>query len=240
MRVGAFQMLILSVLLYGSVFVASNWLADKLSADWIVGAMMLFYVLSVAFFVFFYKGKDRTPLFLPDRVSSRKCLYFLPMISVIAVNLLFTEQGVLKAGDFMLMLAVAVGEELFFRLCPFVVFGERRPLLCVLLPSALFSAMHLVNLISTDDVYFVMLQTATAFAVGLCFSLSVLITKRVGACILLHVLINITGMGERLYGFYAAGIVSAMICFLYAARLFCVALPQPKNKTTTYKERNKT
>lgn len=219
-RVNAFLMLVLSVLLYGSTYVASSCLAQLLCADWIVGAMMLSYVLSIVFLAFFYKNKDRTPLLFPDSQSSKKCLYFLPMCPAVISNVFFVDRGTMSVGSFMLILAVSAGEELLFRYYLLGALGKRGAVFGALLSSALFSVMHLANLLSNSDIAFVLLQAVTAFAIGLCFSLTVVITKRVGVCILIHFLINLSGMGELRVGWHAASAVCIGVYLLYALHLF--------------------
>jgi len=213
-------MLVLSVILYGSIYVASSCLAQLLCADWIVGAMMLSYVLSIVFLAFFHKHKDRTPLLFPDRRSSKECLYYLPLCLTVLSNAFFVDRVALSVGSFMLMLAAAIGEELLFRYYLPGTFGKRGSLFGVLSSSVLFSVMHLANLLSNNDVAFVLLQAGTAFALGLCFSLTVVNTKRIGVCILIHFLINLTGSGELRVGWHAASALCIGVYLLYALRLF--------------------
>ena len=114
----------------------------------------------------------------------------------------------------------AVAEELFFR--SFLQNYLRgkcggREILSAFLVNILFAASHVMNLFSYATLAYAAVQTLCAFGVGFSLSAVYVRTGKIGICILIHLLINLTGIfvGFRLSPIEAA--VYAAVAFAYLA-----------------------
>lgn len=140
--------------------------------------------------------------------ENRRALVCLIPAAVIAVNNfpiigLFTGAAVVDAGfpdGFLLVLqSAAVGwfEELAFRgfLFPHVLrsFRGRSAVLPTVLSSAVFAAVHLVNLVSGMSPAAVLLQTGYSFLIGGMCAVVLLKTRCIWFCVILHSLYNLGG-----------------------------------------------
>lgn len=97
-----------------------------------------------------------------------------------------------------LLIFVAVAEELFFRglLLRELLFSFRvKPILAGTIVSALFGALHLMNVFSYASLTYAIVQGLCAFAVGFNLAASYYRFKSIVPCILVHALINITSIG---------------------------------------------
>ncbi len=96
-----------------------------------------------------------------------------------------------------LVLFGAVCEELFFRSFFQNQLRERwgiRPLPAVIFVNILFAAAHVVNVFSYATISYVFFQMVAAFCVGVSLSAVYEKTGKIGYCILIHILINGTGL----------------------------------------------
>lgn len=97
-----------------------------------------------------------------------------------------------------LLIFVAVAEELFFRglLLRELLFSFRiKPILAGTIVSALFGALHLMNVFSYASLTYAIVQGLCAFAVGFDLAAIYCRFKSIVPCILVHALINITSIG---------------------------------------------
>lgn len=97
-----------------------------------------------------------------------------------------------------LLIFVAVAEELFFRglLLRELLFSFRvKPILAGTIVSAVFGALHLMNVFSYASLTYAIVQGLCAFAVGFDLAAIYYRFKSVVPCILVHALINITSIG---------------------------------------------
>lgn len=139
----------------------------------------------------------------------RALLWSLPCLAVALAN--FPYAALIRGtavvvrtdllGLFLLKcLSIALSEELFFRalLLPFLkgLFASRRRglLASVLLSSAAFALMHLVNLLFGVGLGATLLQVGYTFLLGGMFAVMLLETKNVWLCTLTHFLFDVGGM----------------------------------------------
>ena len=97
-----------------------------------------------------------------------------------------------------LLILVAVAEELFFRdlLLRELLFSfQVKPILAGIIVSAVFGALHLMNVFSYASLTYAIVQGLCAFAVGFDLAAIYYRFKSVVPCILVHALINITSIG---------------------------------------------
>ena len=135
-------------------------------------------------------------------MKSRGCRVTFPLALFPLVHLFlaaFSNESTVEVAPETLGLVLfgAVCEELFFRSFLQNQLRERfviRPLWIAILVNLLFAAAHVVNAVSYATAPYVVLQTVTAFGVGLSLSAVYERTGKIGYCILIHTLINATGL----------------------------------------------
>lgn len=97
-----------------------------------------------------------------------------------------------------LLIFVAVAEELFFRglLLRELLFSfQVKPILAGIIVSAVFGALHLMNVFSYASLTYAIVQGLCAFAVGFDLAAIYYRFKNIVPCILIHALINVTSIG---------------------------------------------
>ena len=97
-------------------------------------------------------------------------------------------------------IATALLEEILFRALVLPFFMERfeknkyRALVSVLISSALFALIHLVNLFFGAGVGETMLQVGYTFLIGCMLAVMMLKTENIWLCVIVHALFNVGGM----------------------------------------------
>lgn len=144
----------------------------------------------------------------PRRGLLRALLWCIPCFLVAAANFPFSAlirgAAVIERTDLLWLfllkcLSIAWMEEIFFRallvpVCMERFQGKRAPLFSVLFSSALFALMHLLNLFFGANVGSVMLQVGYTFLIGCMLAVTLLKTRNVWLCVLIHFLFDIGGM----------------------------------------------
>lgn len=146
---------------------------------------------------------------LSFRTSQRALLTFLPCMAVAINNFpfitFFTGRAHVDASApyvalyALVCLSVGFFEEMAFRGCIFtVILGRRgkRPIdifISIVLSSAVFGAVHLVNLFTGASPVAVLLQVGYSFLIGGMCSVILIKTGNVWYCVLLHAVYNFTG-----------------------------------------------
>ena len=145
---------------------------------------------------------------LKPRWRARHFLWSIPCFVVAVVNFPFSAliggAAVIERPDliwlFLLSCAsIALLEEIFFRaiLLPFLMErlqnGRYRVILSVLISSALFALMHLVNLFFGAGFGETALQVGYTFLIGCMLAVTLLKTKNVWLCVIIHAVFNIGG-----------------------------------------------
>lgn len=124
-----------------------------------------------------------------------------------------------------LLIFVAVAEELFFRglLLRELLFSFRvKPILAGTIVSAIFGALHLMNVFSYANLTYAIVQGLCAFAVGFDLAAIYCKFKSIVPCIMIHSLINITsiGLGNDVNKLSLTGLEASV--FLVVAVLYLV------------------
>lgn len=162
----------------------------------VVGAVAaVLWICDLGFSLF--RGRGKGALFaLPFLIVA---IDNLPIVSLCRGTATLTASGGTVALFAVHCIAVGVFEELVFRglIFPLVLrraAPTKKGILCaVLLSSALFGAVHLVNLFSSSPVA-VLMQVGYSFLVGCMCAVVLLLTRNVFACAGLHALYNFCGM----------------------------------------------
>ena len=148
-------------------------------------------------------GKTFTP-----KWSGAQLLWSVPCLLVAIVNFpfaaLISGTAVIERTDLIWLfllkcVSIALVEEIFFRALLLPLFMERLQknrhavLISVLLTSALFAVMHLINLFFGAGIGETMLQVGYTFLIGCMLAVMLLKTKNIWLCIITHALFDFGG-----------------------------------------------
>lgn len=140
--------------------------------------------------------------------SGKHLLWSIPCFLVAIVNFPFTAliggAAVINRWDLLWLFllkcaAIALLEEVFFRALLVPLFTERfkenryRILITVVVTSAVFALMHLINLFFGLGVGAVFLQVGYTFLIGCMLAVMLIYTKNVWLCVLVHFVFDIGG-----------------------------------------------
>ncbi len=160
-----------------------------------------------------------TCIFFLLMTRSKRVLYAKPMLKatltvlpcmLIAINnfpfiAFFTGKATIDGSarsvfTFVLVcLCVGLFEELAFRGCVFTAILQRRGkkpvdvFLAILLSSAVFAVIHLLNLFEGASVGYVILQVGYSFLIGAMCSVILVKTRNIWYCVILHAVYNFAG-----------------------------------------------
>ncbi len=208
-------MIFVWIFLYGGAYVLGEYLSERVGQTHCVTAFAVL-LFAVAFAVYSQR-KSRRKLCPPYtlQTTSKSLLALTPLLCFPLGNLL-TVRGEGNAYSYLLLLSVAIVEELFFRGYLLGYFRERTRT-GALVSSAVFALCHLVN-IGKATLAFVAMQTASAFAVGLCFCALTLRYKSLLLPTLLHIAINLTGAGSVAHqAWWYASVTACSLLYLFYA-----------------------
>ncbi len=143
------------------------------------------------------------------KTTFKKMLVFLPCMAVAVNNFpfipFFSKQAYINSsvGDILLYALVCLGvgffEEMAFRGCIFTVIlrrvsGKRADVfLAIALSSAVFGAVHLVNVFVGASLGGVLLQVGYSFLIGAMCSVVLVKTGNIWYCVVLHAVYNFAG-----------------------------------------------
>ena len=185
-------MLFFWIFLYGLILTAVNAAASL----WMRSILLAGYVL--AFLSWIRKtGSAKQAGLMPMAWGCwEDVAYLLPLLLFPVYNLLFRSGPFPPGAIWLEMLSVCLVEELFFRGFLLSWFQRKGIPGSILFVSLAFSAMHLVNCVSTADGQYVFLQAVSSFFVSICYCAVTLRWGSVLPCVAAHFLTNIFGTGE--------------------------------------------
>ena len=128
------------------------------------------------------------------------CINNLPFSAIIRQTAVITENGTTVALFLLWSLAVAVFEELCFRgvIFPLALIKLKNKragtFWAVVLSSAVFGCMHLLNLLAGSNVGAVFLQVGYSFLIGSMCAIVMLYVKNITVPIILHFVYNVCGL----------------------------------------------
>ncbi len=144
-----------------------------------------------------------------DSTIFKSLLWALPCFMVAFINFpysaLLTNTAYVARGDLMgfyvlYVVGIAILEELIFRgtlvvLINDVLRGQKhKPFFTVLICSLIFSLFHLTNLFEGADIGSVLLQCLYTFLIGAMLTVTVLRTRNIWLCILIHAIFDFGGL----------------------------------------------
>lgn len=185
-------MLYIWIILYGMLFTLSEAAAEILHAGiWLSTIVMTVYTTLLVLWAFRTGWAHQYGLLIP-RIKNSLSSFFLPLALLPLCNLLITKPSLPAFPAGLLMFCICIVEEFFFRgmLLSFLVKSVGR--WGIFLSAVFFSLFHLVNLASGMELSNVLMQTASALAAGLIYSIVRLSCGSLIPCIAAHFFTNIT------------------------------------------------
>ena len=183
-------MIFLWISLYGLVYIV----AEKLA---VTSVAMLAYTGALLFWL--YKTDRLQEIGLKKISFDKKLLFwFIPIVILPILNLLAANGMDLNASWILLMMSVAVVEEIFFRGFLLHMLLKMGIFYGLIFTNIIFSAFHLVNVTRIAELKYVIIQMIYAFIVGIYYSVLVVKFQSLLPCILSHFLINITSGGNSM------------------------------------------
>ena len=178
-------------------------LANKLLCGFIsrIGMGIFF-----AWLLYHFSGRG---LMILNRRSLKGLLWALPCFMVALINFPFSAlingTATIVRSDLMglyilYVIGVALVEELVFRgtltvlVSDYLRRSKHRPLFTVLICSLIFSLFHLTNLLEGASLPSVLLQCLYTFLIGGMLSVTVLKTRNIWLCVLIHALFDFGGL----------------------------------------------
>lgn len=205
------------LLISAGILLVMEILRPEFTADPLKNEMLLTVFTRTAGGILFFFLIRENDIRIFGRTSDRRALFCLLPASAAAVNNfpilgLLTGAAQVTASDLFLLaaqsLAVGFFEEMTFRgfLFPLVLEKHRGQtvFLPTVLSSAVFAAVHLLNLFSGMSPAAVLLQTGYSFLIGGMCAVVLLKTHSIRFCILLHAVYN---FGGTLVPTFGSGVV---------------------------------
>ena len=185
------------------ITILEDALANKLLCGFLsrVGISLLF-----GWLLYNYGGRC---LMVFNRDFPKALLWSLPCFMVALVNFPYSAiiRGTASISRIDLMgyyilyvISVAVLEELIFRGSLLILTNDllrnskHKPLFIVLIGASVFSLFHLTNLLFGGDVLYTLLQCTYTFLIGAMLMVTIIKTKNIWLCIVIHALFDFGGL----------------------------------------------
>ena len=185
------------------VTILEDALANQLLCGFLsrVGISLLF-----AWLLYNYGGRY---LMVFRRDFPKMLLWALPCFMVALVNFpysaLISKEASIARGDLMglyimYVISVAILEEFIFRGSLFVLLNDllrnkrHKPLFIALIGASVFSLFHLTNLFMGADIGATLLQCLYTFLIGGMLMITIIKTKNIWLCVVVHALFDFGGL----------------------------------------------
>lgn len=212
------------------VYILINTLTGNISSNsreiYLIGAIPN---LILAIVCFFYLIKTR----ISDEINLTKkpieksstMLYYIPLFTLPFLLLFYGVKTNLNLLDIIMLLAMYIGvgfmEEIIFRgLMLSALLKKWKPIVAVLFVSSTFAFGHIASIGAIgQSVPDTILQIANSFVVGLMFTIVMLSSKNIVACIIVHILYNfianVSNIGSTTIEIVAVNSIITLLYFLY-------------------------
>ena len=182
-------------------------LEDALANKLLCGALSRIGISLLFGWLLFNYGGRRLMIFKRD--FPRMLLWSLPCFMVALVNFpysaIITGEASIARGDLMglyiaYILSVAILEEFLFRgsllilLMDLLRNSRHKPLFITLIGAGVFALFHLTNILFGADPLYTLLQCSYTFLIGAMLMVTIIKTKNIWLCILIHALFDFGGL----------------------------------------------
>lgn len=184
------------IIIYVVGFSTADGISESIGIPKLVTAVFSLAMSAVLFF--FVKKNDLMAYFGLCKLqgSSRKYLYFLPLILISSVNFwngVSCNGAAVEAILFVIsMLCVGFLEELIFRGFLFRAMCRDNVKTAIVVSSLTFGFGHIVNLLRGAELAETLSQLIYASAIGFCFTVVFYVGKSIIPCIIAHAVVNST------------------------------------------------
>lgn len=187
------------------------------------GILIALVIYISLFYKWIKKSGDKEAIALKkSKVTNKKLvLYYLPLTILPIYNCITVEQQIIEFSFYLLILCVAIIEEIFFRGVLYQLLEKWSKCGYIILSSLLFAFFHLVNIYEGMEWQYVFFQMLSAFTAGICYASLVICEESIYSCIVFHFLTNVTaGNGvhveiDNLYSFKVYGLCICMIVHIW-------------------------
>lgn len=186
------------IIIYVAGFSTADGISESVGIPKLVTAIFALAMSAVLFF--FVKKNDLMAYFGLCRAegSSRKYLYFLPILLISSVNFWIGITCKASLPEVILfiisMLCVGFLEELIFRGFLFKAMCRDNVKTAIVVSSLTFGFGHIVNLLRGEALAETLVQLIYASAIGFCFTVLFYVGKSIIPCIIAHAIVNSTSM----------------------------------------------
>ncbi len=206
-------MIFIWVIAYGCVYILAETLSKQIG---VAHSVTAFAILLYAAALVWWSQKKEKKLSLSYKLEGKAgdFVYPLPLLCFPLSNLLTVENRP-NMYAYLLTIGVCVVEEIFFRGYLPAVCKEKK--WGAILSSVAFALFHFVNATSFNG--YLVAQVLSAFAVGLCFCGLTEKYQSLLPSTLLHLSINLTGVGIPARGWYVGVGVCGLVYLVYGILL---------------------
>ena len=176
------------IALYGIIYTLATHIS-RLAHPWFLPMAMLGYLGAFLCSVVRSGWASQLGVCVPRGICQAR---FLPLLFLPIYNLIADRGGLCPITEILLMVSTCAVEELFFR--GFLLRTLRRygRVIAVVLSSAAFALVHIVNLAAGIAPGFVLAQVLCAFTVGICYGIAAIETGSLLWGYVAHLLTNVT------------------------------------------------
>ncbi len=184
------------IIIYVLGFSTADSISESIGIPKLVTAVFSLAISAILFF--FVKKNDLMAYFGLCKVqgSSRKYLYFLPIVLISSVNFwngVTCKTSVVEVLLFVIsMIGVGFLEELIFRGFLFKAMCRNNVKTAIVVSSLTFGFGHIVNLLRGEALAETLCQLIYASAIGFCFTVLFYVGKSIIPCIIVHAVVNST------------------------------------------------
>ena len=136
--------------------------------------------------------RQKVGLVKPSITPLRECNYGLPLFALPILNCMIVQQLIWDVSYMMLMVCVAVIEEVFFRGFLYDILSKWNRWGYIFLSAFLFGVFHIVNLWEGYRLHYVIMQTVCAFSAGICYAGLTVKIQSIVPAIIAHSLTNLS------------------------------------------------
>ena len=182
------------ILLYEIIFMISEKIFVEMQVShWITVLALLGYLCILYGWLKKTQQRQNVGLVRPRKIPLRECGYGLPLLGLPVFHVMMAQPITLEISYMMMLLCVAIIEEVFFRGFLYDRLARWNFKGYILLSALLFGAFHVVNLWEGYPLYYVIMQTWCAFTAGLCYAGLTVKTQSIVPAMIAHTLTNLSG-----------------------------------------------